>query len=126
MENKMNKKLLGITSIMAVVMMSGNVEAANVTTLGGMALEAEKNIASIKQLAMSVFYMIGLFLFGMGLFLLYKDQKTPNQGHAKNGFISIIIGVCMLIIPQLIGIIGGSMGVDGATATGNIQVPTGF
>lgn len=126
MENKMNKKLLGIMSIMAVVMMSGNVEAANVTTLGGMALEAEKNIASIKQLAMSVFYMIGLFLFGMGLFLLYKDQKTPNQGHAKNGFISIIIGVCMLLIPQLIGIIGGSMGVDGATATGNIQVPTGF
>lgn len=70
--------------------------------------------------------MIGLFLFGMGLFLLYKDQKTPNQGHAKNGFISIAIGVCMLLIPQLVNIVGASMGVDGATAQGNLAKETGF
>lgn len=95
-------------------------------TVAAMASSAEGNILAIKQLAMSVFYMIGLFLFGMGLFLLYKDQKTPNQGHAKNGFISIVIGVCLLLIPQLVSIVGTSVGVTGDTAKTALSKENGF
>lgn len=125
---KNNKVLLAL----GVGVLALNPDLANAAsqatpgTVAAMASSAEGNILAIKQLAMSVFYMIGLFLFGMGLFLLYKDQKTPNQGHAKNGFISIVIGVCLLLIPQLVSIVGTSVGVTGDTAKTALSKETGF
>ena len=110
-EKKVNKKLLAIMAVGAISLMAPDiVNAAPASDLKGMAAAAETNINAIKALALSVFYMAGLFLFGGGLFLIYKDQKQPNQGHAKNGGISIIIGVLLLLIPSLIGIASTSVG----------------
>lgn len=115
---------------LGVAGLAANPELANAAatsgTIAAMAESTEGNILAIKTLAMSVFYMIGLFLFGMGLFLLYKDQKTPNQGHAKNGFISIAIGVCLLLIPQLVEIVGTSMGATGSEAKTALSANKGF
>lgn len=122
---RINKKLLGFTAL-AVMALTFSDSSMAASTLGEMATSAETNIQAIKKLAMSVFYMIGLFLFGMGLFLLYKDQKTPNQGHAKNGFISIVIGVCLLLIPQLVTIVGTSIGTTGASAETALKSSKGF
>lgn len=123
---KMKKFLFAL----GVAGLAANPELANAAatsgTIAAMAESTEGNILAIKTLAMSVFYMIGLFLFGMGLFLLYKDQKTPNQGHAKNGFISIAIGVCLLLIPQLVEIVGTSMGATGSEAKTALSANKGF
>lgn len=123
---KVNKKIFGAIALSAIAIMVPDAAHAAATDIKGMANATEENISAIKQLAMSVFYMIGLFLFGMGLFLLYKDQKTPNQGHAKNGFISIAIGVCLLLIPQLVGIVGTSIGGTGADAEKALKSSKGF
>ena len=124
----MNKKLAIALAIGAITLAIPDVaHAADAVTgkandISGMAGAVEGNINAIKSLALSVFYMAGLFLFGGGLFLIYKDQKQPNQGHAKNGGISIIIGVLLLLIPSLIGIaatsVGGDSGAAGTALTG--------
>lgn len=120
------KRLLILTGLAGLALMSPEPAYAAAQTIGEMAEKAEENIKSIKQLSLSVFYMIGLFLFGVGLFLLYKDQKTPNQGHAKNGFISIVIGVCLLLIPELIGIFSTSIGADASDSQKALESSVGF
>lgn len=123
----MNNKYIMALALGTVALVSPNIAAAaDAKTLGEMATSAEANIYAIKQLSLSLFYLAGLVLFGGGLFLLYKDQKTPNQGHAKNGFISIAIGVCLLLIPSLLGVFSTSIGGDKAEVTKNLTGSKGF
>lgn len=83
-------------------------------------------IDSAKVFALAIAFMLGLFLFIMGLNGLYKDSKQPGQDHAKKGMISLAIGTCLLIVPTIIAIAGGtfSSGSDGE-ATSTISSSTG-
>ena len=73
----------------------------------------EGQITSAKEFALAIAFMIGLFLFIMGLHGLYKDSKQPGQDHAKKGMISIAIGTLLLIVPTIIAIAGGTFDPDG-------------
>lgn len=123
---KLNNKFFLLFSFVLIAVLLPESAMAATQTLGDMAIKTEENIKSIKQLSLSVFYMIGLFLFGAGLFLLYKDQKTPNQGHAKNGFVSIIIGTCLLLIPQLVAITTTTIGADANESKKALESAKGF
>jgi TM2 domain-containing membrane protein YozV len=72
-----------------------------------------KQITSAKTFALAVAFMIGLFLFIMGLHGLYKDSKQPGQDHAKKGMISLAIGTLLLIVPTIIAIAGGTFDASG-------------
>ena len=124
---KNNKKFLLALGACALMMNPEVASAATgATDIKGMAEATEANIVAIKSLAMSLFYLAGLVLFGGGLFLIYKDQKTPNQGHAKNGFISIAIGVCLLLIPSLVNIFSTSIGGSSEAAGKALSTAKGF
>lgn len=110
-------KAIGVGFALAILCFNPDLaNAASATDIKGMAEKAEGNIKAVKSLAISLFYMIGVFLFGAGLFLIYKDQKQPNQGHAKNGAISIFVGVALLLIPSLVNVASNSIGVTGDAA----------
>ena len=65
-------------------------------------------INAAKTFALAIAFMLGLFLFIMGLYGLYKDSKQPGQDHAKKGMISLAIGTLLLIVPTVIAIAGGT------------------
>lgn len=120
------KKSLVIAGVTALLAITPSLASAAPADIAAMATSAEGNILAVKKLIISLFYMIGVFLFGAGLFLIYKDQKQPNQGHAKNGAVSIFIGVALLLIPSLIGVAAGSIGADAGKAGGAVVSNTGF
>lgn len=120
------KKKFFLVAFSLILVASPNLAFASVSTIGEMAGIVESNIKAIKSTMLSVFYMIGLVLVGAGLFNIYKDQKQPNQGHAKNGMISFLIGVLMLLIPSMIGILATTVGADAEVAKGALKSDKGF
>lgn len=83
--------------------------------ISDLAASAQGNFTALKELAFSFGYLVGVVLFVAGIWLVYKDSKQPGQDHAKKGFISILIGVALLVAPTLIGIMSNSVGIDEAT-----------
>lgn len=102
MNNKIFKK---VSVLIASITAPGMALAADLTSwtghLGG-------QIESAKLFALAIAFMIGLFLFIMGLYGLYKDSKQPGQDHAKKGMISLGIGTLLLIVPTIIAIAAGT------------------
>jgi hypothetical protein len=105
-----NKFLTKACALIIAIATPGMALAADITTwtehLGG-------QINSAKEFALAIAFMIGLFLFIMGLYGLYKDSKQPGQDHAKKGMISLGIGTLLLIVPTVIAIAGGTFDSSG-------------
>lgn len=97
-----------------------------VKNAGEAAKEVESNLKAIKSLAISVFALGGVVLVGMGLFLFYKENKQPNQGHAKNGFVSILVGSGLLSISVIVGMVTGTWGGEAKDAQDLIEADKGF
>ncbi|MFS1430224.1 DUF6750 family protein [Vibrio splendidus] len=93
---------------------------------GTAAKNIESNIVFMKSLALSIFSLAGVVLVGMGLFLFYKENKQPNQGHAKNGFVAVIIGSCLLSVSVIIGMVSGTWGANSKDVVDNIEKDKGF
>lgn len=109
-----NKKTMFSLAIAGAILTAGvlipdvaHAAPADITALSN---TVEGNIEGIKKLAVSIAFMFGLILFIGGLYLIYKDSKQPGQDHAKKGFISIIVGTCLLLLPVMIGVASGSLG----------------
>lgn len=86
----------------------------------------QENITSLKSLALSVMFLIGLVVFGVGIWLFYKDSKQANQGHAKNGFIALIVGALLLSVTTVVGVLGNTVLGSDSEATDNITIDSGF
>lgn len=113
MNNKILKKSVSVLSLGAIAVVATaypDVAMAGVKDVSQLAAQVEGNIEGVKKLAVSIAFMFGLILFIGGLYLIYKDSKQPGQDHAKKGFISIIVGTCLLLLPLMIDIAGGSLG----------------
>ncbi|MCP1674278.1 hypothetical protein J2T57_001380 [Natronocella acetinitrilica] len=66
-------------------------------------------VDALKNLAVAVFFLIGFVLFGVGLWLFWKDSKESGRGHAKNGLIAVCVGAALLLITTLVGVAANSM-----------------
>ncbi|MGD1524379.1 hypothetical protein [Vibrio owensii] len=95
-------------------------------TITDIAGSAQGNFTALKELAFSFGYLVGVVLFVAGIWLVYKDSKQPGQDHAKKGFISILIGVALLVAPTLIGIMSNSVGVDEAEVNKSMKEDASF
>ncbi|MEZ9708795.1 hypothetical protein AB4254_08990 [Vibrio breoganii] len=125
----MNKKSLVYLLAMGLVATNPALAVAATTsanTIGSMAASAETNINAIKSFIINLFYLIGTCLVGFGLFMFYKDGQQPNQGHAKKGMYSCLIGVLLLLIPVLVGVFAGSVGLDSSKGWENVTKSGGF
>jgi len=118
MKNKTMKKSLmiaaGVTLGLGVIVPSVAFAANDVAALAG---TLQGNIKALKELAVSVAFMLGVVLFIAGLYLIYKDSKQPGQDHAKKGFISLLIGTALLLLPTMIGYASGTLGGADASTT---------
>lgn len=76
-----------------------------------------KTADAFKKMVLAVIYMIGIGLLGLGCWLVYKDSKQPNQGHAKTGIIAIGAGILMLGAPFFAGMTGNTFMGTGHNAT---------
>lgn len=94
--------------------------------LNDMAQNGEKFITSIKSLMISLFFLIGLCLFGFGLFAFYKESKEEGRGHAKRGAISVGVGILLLIIPVAIKLTANTAVGSDANVDDNVQAEQGF
>lgn len=86
----------------------------------------ENNITALKRLALQAMFFVGLVVFGIGIFLIYKDSKQPNQGHAKNGMIGIFVGALLLSVPTVIGVMGSTVLGSDSDAVQNITTDSGW
>lgn len=114
-----------ITAVTALAVVMPEVAMAAPKDISALANTAKGNIQSIKSLAVSIAFMLGVILFIAGLYLIYKDSKQPGQDHAKKGFISIIVGTCLLILPVMVDVASGSLG-GGEVSTTSFQNDTNF
>ncbi|MGI2918634.1 hypothetical protein [Vibrio parahaemolyticus] len=117
---------LGLGLLAGFALLAPDVAFANVKDAGEAAKNIEGNIQAIKSMIMSFFYLVGLVLVGVGLFLFYKDNKQPNQGHAKNGLVSLLVGVALLSITSIVALLTGTIGFDAKEANDRIEADAGF
>lgn len=91
-------------------------ELAMADTIGETAKRVSGNLQEMKNLAVNVGFFIGLVLAITGLWLFYKDSTQPGQGHAKKGFIALVIGVLLLSLPWVIDTTSSTITNDGGSS----------
>ncbi|MND11581.1 hypothetical protein D3C87_351470 [compost metagenome] len=101
---------MGFMSAITLSAMLFAVDANAANDVAELAGTVQGNIKAVKGLIVSAAYLIGVFLFAGGLYMIYKDSKQPGQDHAKKGFISLVIGACLLILPTMVDYMSGSLG----------------
>lgn len=114
---KKNKYAMSVLSAVALGAMMFSIDANAANDVANLAETIQGNIKAVKSLIVSASYMVGVFLFAGGLYMIYKDSKQPGQDHAKKGFISLAIGTCLLILPTMIDYMSGSLGGGDVSAT---------
>lgn len=122
--NKFAALAMAGMAVMALVGPEVALAAAN--DLNGMAQRGEQFIGNLKSLMISLFFLIGLCLFGFGLFSFYKESKEEGRGHAKRGAISVLVGVLLLIIPVAIKMTAATAVGSDANVESNIEATSGF
>lgn len=95
-------------------------------TMKDVSERVEGQFTSLKSMVLAVGFFIGTVLFVSGLWLIYKDSKQPGQGHAKNGFIAMLVGAGLLIVQTLVGITAETVTETGDDATNSIEAEKGF
>lgn len=81
----------------------------------------EGNLAAGRSLALMAMFLVGLIVFGTGIYLIYKDSKQPNQDHAKKGMIGILVGALLLSVPTVVGVMGSTVLGSSQEASDNIN-----
>lgn len=77
-------------------------DPASAASFGDVAGNVEKSVANFKILAVQIGFFLGIILFVIGLFMIYKDTKEPGRGHLKNGIIAMIVGAGLLAMQTVI------------------------
>ena len=85
--------------------------AATGQTLGKMAETAAKDLELVTGFLAIAFYTVGVVLCGAGLLKWRRFSEHSQQGSLGGAFVTIFIGVLLIVAPAAINAVAGSMGV---------------
>ena len=88
-----NKLFIAFMASMGAFLMP---EMAMAVSFGDVAGNVEDSVGSFKTLVVQVGFFMGIVLFVVGLFMIYRDSKEPGRGHLKNGIIAMVVGAGLL------------------------------
>ena len=113
-------KSFGICALMLALpslsFAASNLDAAEV------ARNLDDTTTSFFSLLISFFALVGLGLAGLGVWLIYKDQKQPGQDHAKKGIIAFVVGAVLLILPVFVDVGSNTLTGGQDQASQNIRI----
>lgn len=119
-----NLNVLLAMAMLALFMTDAAMAAAR--DLNDVARNGEQFIASAKSLMIAVFFLLGLCLFGFGLYSFYKESKEEGRGHAKKGFVMVGVGVALLCIVMIVKLTAATALGSDDNVQDNIQAEQGF
>jgi len=96
-------------------------ELALAATFGDVAGTVESSVGEFKTLAIQIGFFLGIVLFVIGMFLIYKDSKESGRGHLKNGLIAIVVGAGLLSMQTII-----TTTLETGGLTGDVSKSAGF
>jgi hypothetical protein len=100
--NFMKTKSRIFVAVMALMSFFLVPEMAMAATFGDVAGNIEGSVGSFKTLVVQIGFFMGIVLFVIGLFMIYRDSKEPGRGHLKNGLIAMIVGAGLLGMQTMI------------------------
>lgn len=105
--SKIKRTKAAYFSVLSVLLMSpfSVMAATNCSSEKGiskLSCNIQAQLNSIGDLAVNIFYLGGLVLFGTGLWLINKEQKMPGQEFAKKGMVSMLVGAGLVIVTFLL------------------------
>jgi hypothetical protein len=109
-----NKLFIAVMASMVAFLMP---EVAMAASFGDVAKNVEGSVGNFKTLVVQVGFFMGIVLFVIGLFMIYRDSKEPGRGHLKNGLVAMAVGACLLGLQTVIDTtLETGFGADGAAA----------
>lgn len=115
----MKTKLFALVATMMAFMAPEVLAAAN---LGEVAGNIQTSVESFKTLIIQIGFVIGIGLFVLGLFLIYKDSQESGRGHLKNGLIAMLVGAMLVSMGAILDTTTSTaLGGSDAGTTGTFQ-----
>lgn len=85
--------------------------------LVGLATRGTEAVNAFNTFALGSFYLAGVVVFGMGCYLIYKEQGESGRGHGKKGVVGMLVGGALLAMPSMIGLTTDTLTSSDQTAT---------
>ncbi len=82
--------------------MAAETSCGSLKGISKLSCNIQSQLNSVGDLAVNLFYLGGVILFGTGLWLINKDQKMPGQEFGKKGLVSMLVGAGLVIVTFLL------------------------
>lgn len=79
-----------------------NVQGSFIDGNGGGVEGLEDSMSNLTAVIVAVAAFIGFGLAAFGIYILYKASKPNSQSNAMNGFIALIAGSALAILPYIV------------------------
>ncbi len=79
-----------------------NVQGSFIDGQGGGVEGLETSMSNLTKVIVAVSAFIGFGLAAFGIYILYKASKPNSQSNAMNGFIALIAGSALAILPYIV------------------------
>lgn len=79
-----------------------NVKGSFIDGQGGGVEGLEGSMSNLTKVIVAVSALVGFGLAAFGIYILYKASKPNSQSNAMNGFIALIAGSALAILPYIV------------------------
>ena len=109
----------GALAAVAAVLLAA-AEPALAKDLGDMAKKSAGALEDFPLVIQILFYVVGGFLVLMGFYKFKRNIDQPQQQSMMGAVVTVLVGVCMVLFPEAISMIGGTLDLSPG---GTIQRP---
>lgn len=80
----------------------GQVTGSFIDGDGGGVEGLETSMGNLTKVVVAISALVGFGLAAFGLYILYKSSKPNSQSNPMNGFIALIVGSALAILPYIV------------------------